>query len=80
MDVIIPLGGLGNRFKNFGYSRPKPLINVLGQPILYWLLMSLDFKKIKNIIIPYNKELGNYRFENQLLKDFPELSFKFKNL
>jgi len=80
MDVIIPLGGLGNRFQISGYTRPKPLINVMGQPILYWLINSLDFKKINNIIIPYNKELCNYRFEDQLIKDFPDFSFKFKIL
>lgn len=80
MNIIIPLGGLGNRFKNYGYSYPKPLINAMGQPILYWLLSSLDFTKIKNILIPYNKELSHYRFEEQLKKDFPQLNFIFKRL
>jgi capsule biosynthesis phosphatase len=80
MDIIIPLGGLGNRFKKFNYNRPKPLINVMGQPIIHWLLNSLDLSKINNVIIPYNKELSQYRFESQLTKDFPKVSFKFKKL
>lgn len=80
MNIIIPLGGTGTRFKDFEYSRPKPLINVMGQPIIYWLLNSLDLTKINNVIIPYNKELSKYRFENQLEKDFPKISFKFKKL
>lgn len=40
--VLIPLGGLGQRFVDAGHTKPKPLINALGQPILYWLLQSLN--------------------------------------
>jgi capsule biosynthesis phosphatase len=75
--VIIPLGGLGTRFKNAGYSLPKPLINVMGQPIMYWLLENLNLKDIKYVYIPYNKELKRYRFEEQLKKDFPNINFRF---
>ncbi len=28
MNIIIPLGGKGERFKNCGYDEPKPLINI----------------------------------------------------
>ena len=27
MNIIIPLGGKGERFKNIGYNNPKSLIN-----------------------------------------------------
>lgn len=75
--IIIPLGGLGNRFKNSKYNLPKPLINVLGNPIIYWLLENLDLNDIEYVFIPYNIELRNYRFEEQLIKDFPLIKFKF---
>ncbi len=79
MYLIIPLGGLGTRFKNVGYKLPKPLINVLGKPILYWLLDNLEFRsvKIKKILIPYNYELYKYHFESELIKEYPNLSFSF---
>jgi hypothetical protein len=32
MNIIIPLGGFGKRFKNDGYTTPKPLINIFGKP------------------------------------------------
>ena len=75
--IIIPLGGLGTRFKNTGYNLPKPLINVMGQPIIYWLLYNLDLTEIKYVYIPYNKELKKYNFEQRLIKDFPNINFKF---
>ena len=28
MNIIIPLGGLGKRFSDFGYKLPKPLIKL----------------------------------------------------
>jgi glucose-1-phosphate thymidylyltransferase len=34
MKVIIPLGGLGTRLRPHTYTRPKPLINVAGKPVL----------------------------------------------
>ena len=57
MIILIPLGGLGQRFKEVGYSLPKPLINVFGKPILFWLLDNLSISKDINFIyIPYNFE------------------------
>lgn len=34
MDIIVPLGGKGERFLRQGYCKPKPLIDVLGQPLI----------------------------------------------
>lgn len=75
--LIIPLGGLGSRFKNAGYNFPKPLICVMGTPIIYWLLENLNLTDIKYVYIPYNKELKKYRFEERLKKDFDKINFKF---
>jgi glucose-1-phosphate thymidylyltransferase len=38
MQVIIPMAGYGSRMRPHTYSRPKPLINVAGQPMLKHLL------------------------------------------
>lgn len=81
MIVIMPLGGLGERFKKHGYTEPKPLINVLGKLIISWLLDNLSLNKIKKIVIPYNKELEKYRFENLLESKYGNItSFLFKKL
>jgi NDP-sugar pyrophosphorylase family protein len=30
MNIIIPIGGIGERFKKESYNQPKPLIKILG--------------------------------------------------
>jgi glucose-1-phosphate thymidylyltransferase len=38
MKVIIPLAGLGTRLRPHTYTKPKPLINVAGKPMLTHIL------------------------------------------
>ena len=38
MNIIIPMGGLGTRFASDGYRFPKPLVKILGRPMVFWLL------------------------------------------
>lgn len=80
MLLLIPIGGLGTRFTKANYSKPKPLINVLGKPIIFWLLDNLNLVNITHIIIPYNPCLKPYRFEDLLKKKYPNLSFIFVSL
>jgi NDP-sugar pyrophosphorylase family protein len=34
MQIIIPMSGFGERFRRAGYTRPKPLIEIEGKPII----------------------------------------------
>jgi NDP-sugar pyrophosphorylase family protein len=45
MIIVIPLGGIGKRFSDLGYTDPKPLIKVLGKEIIFWVLDNLNIKK-----------------------------------
>jgi len=74
MIVLIPLGGIGSRFKTEGFKNIKPFINIHGKPILYYLIDKID---ADYIYIPYNKELKKYNFEERLRTDFPKINFKF---
>ena len=80
MIILIPLGGIGKRFKIKGYDRPKALINVNDKPIIYYLLDNLNLNKIDYVYIPYNQVYSNYNFENKLTKDYPNIKFKFLKL
>ncbi len=38
MQLVIPMSGLGSRFLRAGYDKPKPMIEVLGKPMIEWVL------------------------------------------
>ncbi|MBU8772130.1 glycosyltransferase family 2 protein [Cytobacillus oceanisediminis] len=42
MNIVIPMAGRGNRFKEKGIFTPKPLIDVAGKPMFYWALDSIN--------------------------------------
>ncbi|MBN1963305.1 MAG: NTP transferase domain-containing protein [Anaerolineae bacterium] len=50
MKVIIPLAGFGTRLRPHTYSRPKPLINVAGKPVLGHVLDNLRGLPIEEYI------------------------------
>ena len=76
-NIIIPLGGLGNRFQEAHYTFPKPLIKVYGKPIIEWVIDSINLEDINHIIIPYHRNLFNYNFESILKKKYPNINFFF---
>lgn len=53
MNIVIPMAGLGSRFVAAGYTQPKPLIDVLGKPMIR--------RVVENLGIP-----GNYYFVAQM--------------
>jgi glucose-1-phosphate thymidylyltransferase len=51
MNLIIPLAGFGTRLRPFTYSRPKPLINVAGKPVLGHILDKFTGQaKVDNVV------------------------------
>ena len=72
MNIIIPLGGVGKRFSDTGYNKPKPLIKALGREIIFWLLDSLNLEESDTIYIPYNENLDNFEF-SELITSLPSL-------
>ena len=64
MNIIIPIGGIGQRFKDEGYDMPKPLINVLGKPMIYNVISNLEIDYSKDKIhIVYHNHLKEFNFE-----------------
>lgn len=70
MNVIIPLGGMGERFLNEGYNKPKPLIQILGKTMIQHVIDSLILDKDDKIIIIYNKWLNKYGFEDVISRNY----------
>ena len=49
INIVIPAAGQGKRFSEVGYQHPKPLIDVLGRPMIQWVLS--NFNGIGNITL-----------------------------
>jgi capsule biosynthesis phosphatase len=77
MNIIIPTAGTGKRFVDAGYSSPKPLVNVLGEPMIYHVIRNLKVDPYDAIYIVYTQDLDKYQFQSMLKKEFPETNLNF---
>jgi len=60
LNVIIPLGGVGTRFRQEGYvTRPKPFVPVLGKPMILWVLESLCLQEKDSLVIVFDPNWMN---------------------
>jgi glucose-1-phosphate thymidylyltransferase len=50
MRVVIPLAGFGTRLRPHTYSKPKPLVNVAGKPVLGHILDKLQGLDIEETV------------------------------
>ena len=83
MIILIPIGGIGNRFKEVNNNKPKALIQVVDKPIICHLLDNLInyLNNINFIYIPYNyNEYKDFNFESFLINNYPNINFKFFKL
>ena len=44
MNIIVPMAGAGSRFEKVGYTFPKPLIEVKGQPMIAKVVENLNLQ------------------------------------
>ena len=75
MNIIIPLGGKGERFVKEGYLQPKPLIKILNKEMICYVLDNLELSNEDKIFIIYFSDLDKYNFTNILGKKYPEIIF-----
>jgi len=75
MNIIIPLGGKGERFLKNGYTQPKPLIPILDKCMIEYVLDNLTISSDDHIFIIYNEKLDNYNFSQYISKKYPFIHF-----
>lgn len=68
--LILPMAGAGSRFFNVGYTTPKPLLDIEGQPMIIKAINCLPETKHK-IFICQNEHLNKYNINNAIKSDFP---------
>ncbi len=57
-EAIVLVGGRGSRLNASTENKPKPLVEVNGRPLLYWIIKWLKKNGIKHIVlaVAYKKE------------------------
>lgn len=65
INVVIPMAGLGSRFANEGYLKPKPFIDVLGEPMIVRVLKNLSIPNAFYYLIALEEHLFE---ETELVK------------
>ena len=50
LNIVMPMAGLGSRFRQAGFQVPKPLIEVRGRPMYAWATESLPLQKSTRLI------------------------------
>ena len=68
MYNLIPAAGLGSRFSDFGYDKPKPLIEVAGNKMLVSTARSLP-KANENIFILHKNHIKDYNLNKIILNE-----------
>eukprot|EP01116_Phalansterium_solitarium_P021646 TRINITY_DN6811_c0_g1_i2.p1 TRINITY_DN6811_c0_g1~~TRINITY_DN6811_c0_g1_i2.p1 ORF type:complete len:691 (-),score=232.11 TRINITY_DN6811_c0_g1_i2:164-2236(-) len=78
MNIVIPMGGVA-RYKDEAYRFPKPLVNIIGRPMLFWLLDNLDVTSEDIIWIALPEGLEHtFALIDRLRAEYS--SFKFRKI
>lgn len=74
INIVIPMAGAGSRFAKAGYTKPKPFIDVLGNPMICHVLDNLNIPEAKFILLV---RAEHYKSENtiikQITKNYPSI-------
>jgi NDP-sugar pyrophosphorylase family protein len=67
INIVVPMAGAGSRFSVAGFKDPKPFIDVMGKPMIQWVIENL-FTEIEHrfIFICQSKHQHEYGFETRL--------------
>jgi NDP-sugar pyrophosphorylase family protein len=69
MNIIIPLGGKGERFQKNGFTSPKPLIKIFDKEMILYVLDNLNLSVDDKLFIIYYNVNADI-FENTIKREF----------
>ena len=55
------MAGLGSRFSDAGYEKPKPFIDVLGKPMIERVMDNLNIKDSNFILLVREEHIRDYQ-------------------
>lgn len=74
MNIIIPLGGKGERFAKEGYAEPKPLIRVLHKEMIRHVIDRLSVRPDEDhVFILYANSLDAFGFRDLIVRHYPHI-------
>ncbi|KAJ3104033.1 hypothetical protein HDU97_009580 [Phlyctochytrium planicorne] len=77
INIMIPIGGVGSRFRKEGYRFPKPLINIQGRAMLFWIIDRLKLVKDDTVYIGIREDIEkDFDFDRLIKKEYPKLNVK----
>ena len=77
INVIIPIGGIGSRFAKEGYRYPKPLVNIVGRPMLLWLVDNLSLRPCDTLWMAMNEDVDDeFRLGQLIAKTYSKIDFR----
>lgn len=63
MNIVIPMAGEGSRFKQAGYTFPKPLIDVEGKPMIQRVVENIGIEDANYIFLVRQEHIDNYAID-----------------
>jgi UDP-N-acetylglucosamine diphosphorylase / glucose-1-phosphate thymidylyltransferase / UDP-N-acetylgalactosamine diphosphorylase / glucosamine-1-phosphate N-acetyltransferase / galactosamine-1-phosphate N-acetyltransferase len=71
INIVIPMAGLGSRFSQAGYKKPKPFIDVAGKPMIERVLENLAVPNARYILIARQEHIdAELELVKQIEKQF----------
>ena len=81
INIVIPMAGAGKRFKDAGFIKPKPFIDVAGIPMIVRVLDNLNIKNARFILIAQSSHLEQEReLVNYIENNYPAIFIEVKGL
>ena len=72
INIVIPMAGEGSRFKKAGYEKPKPFIDVMGKPMIMWVMENLKVAGAHFILIARKEHIdAEFSLVADIKKKFP---------
>lgn len=69
VNIVIPMAGVGSRFADAGYIKPKPFIDVMGKSMIARVLENLYCENARYILIVRDEHIVR---ENELVKQIKQ--------
>jgi hypothetical protein len=77
INVIVPLAGQSDDFAKAGYRFPKPLVNIVGRPLMCWMIDQLQLHADDTVILALPREMEKkHALERRLRDEYPNLDIR----